>query len=147
MRKMVKFDLGDKKTIEAILCELNSEGFRCFSSESQFRDLFALKIARSNEDFIIIPEFSPPKDTYPDTKYFKSKKSIRFDLLVIDNSTNKKYLFEFKYKTKSLKDVEIMSQRFDLCNQNDFTNGRYDVKASSGAIKSNQKISRERHTA
>ena len=124
---MNKYNLKDKETIKAIMKKIDLKGFHCFTSESQFRDLFALTIAQNNSNFDIFPEFSPPKSAYPGTPYFNNKKSLHFDLLVTDKSTNDKFLFEFKYKTKALENVKVMDQCFDLKNQNDFTNGRYDV--------------------
>ena len=124
---MEKYNLNDEKTIGTILLKLKECGFDCFVSESQFRDLFALMIAKNHKDFDIFPEFSPQKTSYPRTAYFSSKRSLRFDLLVVDKSTNDKYLFEFKYKTKALENVNVTNQTFDLKNQKDFTNGRYDV--------------------
>lgn len=110
----------DKKDIKQIFDNIKKDGYKCYVSEAQLRDVFAIYLNKHYKNSFIYPEFTIPDEI----RIFKNKK-ITFDLMMKDGNNN--YLFEFKYKTKAFKYTDINDCLITLANQKDTTNGRYDV--------------------
>lgn len=109
----------NSKTVESVLNEIVKK-YKCFNSEAQFRDTFAIELSKECPNIKIYPEYTPaikPKTLNIDEDV------IHFDLLVSDGKEN--ILFEFKYKTKKFH--FLTEQEIVLANQEDTTNGRYAV--------------------
>lgn len=112
----------DELVVKRILKELSSTDYKCFSSEAQLRDAFAIALVKMYPNFVVYPEYTQPKPK----GWRCSEDLIHFDLLVEDNDSNETVLFEFKYKTKA---GDFMPGKFRiyLRDQSDTTNGRYAI--------------------
>ena len=109
------------KNIKNILTNIKNNGYDCFVSEAQLRDVFAIELNKMFPDYQILPEYTP----WNNPKHFVfGDKKISFDLLA--KSKDEKIAFEFKYKTRSFETV-LFGENIRLNNQEDTTNGRFDV--------------------
>ncbi len=110
-----------KSEIYKILCNIRNNGYNCFVSEAQLRDVFAIELNKTFSNYQIFPEFTPWNN--PSHFVFGNKK-ISFDLLA--KSKEEKVAFEFKYKTRAFETV-LFGEKIKLNNQEDTTNGRFDI--------------------
>ena len=109
----------DNKKINKILNNIVGD-YKCFNSEAQLRDAFAIELNKEYPKTKIYPEYTPaikPKalNVNGDT--------IHFDLLISNEEEN--ILFEFKYKTEKFH--YLVEQEIVLKNQGAIPNTRYAI--------------------